>query len=503
MSQQDTFLSKSRFVKGLQCHKALYLHTHHPELADPVPPEREAVFQAGFEVGEVAQGLFPGGVFIPYDPDDYDGQITLTKTEMEKGTEVLYEAAFSYNGVFVKVDILRQGPDGWEIYEVKSAASLKDYHVNDVAVQYYVLKGAGVALSGAYLVHINNSYVRNGDIEPGELFTIKDLTDNVKSMGDFVKEETQKMRDMLKGELPAIDIGPYCSKPFDCNFYGHCWQHIPEDSVFDLRQKGVNTFELYSKGIVHMRDIPLEILNYKQGQQVECFIDKKEFVDADSLKDFLASLRYPLYFLDFETYMVTIPLYDGTSPYQQVPYQYSLHHLEHEEAELGHHEFLAEPNVDPREEVAENLCRQIPNNACILAFNASFEIRVLRELAAAFPQYKQKLEKIIDNTIDLAVPFKQRQVYHWEMYGSFSQKAILPLLVPELQYDGMEVADGMMAMDAYFAMCGSNDPKEIQAIRANLLEYCALDTLGMVRILERLKDIAESGHAIKGNETKK
>lgn len=498
MPQRDAYLSKSRYVQGLQCHKALYLQMHSPELADPVSPSQEAVFQAGFEVGELAQGLFPGGVLIPYDAGDYDGQVGRTKAEIGKGTKVLYEAAFSYDGVFVKVDILRRGPDGWEMYEVKSAASLKNYHVSDVAVQCYVLMGAGLALSGAYLVHINSGYVRNGDIDPDKLFTIEDLTDTVKNMGDSVKEEIQKMRDMLNGELPVIDIGPYCSEPFGCNFSGYCWQHIPEDSVFDLRQKGINTFDLYNKGIVRMRDIPLDILNRKQGQQVECFIDRKEFVDTDSLKDFLASLQYPLYFLDFETYMVAIPLYDGTSPYQQVPYQYSLHYLERENAELGHYEFLAEPNVDPRGEVAANLCRQIPDDACILAFNASFEIRVLRELAAAFPQYKQKLEQISDNAIDLAAPFKQRLVYHWEMYGSYSQKVILPLLVPELQYHGMEVADGMMAMDAYFAMCMSKNPKEISDIRSNLLKYCALDTLGMVRILERLRVIVKDGRGVKG-----
>lgn len=493
MDERSYALSKSKFLQGLQCHKALYLQTHHPELADPVPPSREAVLQAGTEVGELAQGLFPGGVLIPYEADDYDGQIIRTKAEMEKGTEVLYEAAFAYNGVFVKADILRRAPGGWEIYEVKSSASLKDYHVPDLAVQCYVLKGAGVALSGVYLVHINSKYVRNGEIEPAKLFTIEDLTNTVEGMDNFVKAEIEKMREMLKAGVPAIDIGPYCTDPFDCSFYGHCWQHIPENSVFDLRQKGADVFKLYRNGIVYLKDIPPDILNYKQRQQVECFRDRKEFVDTDSLKDFLGSLWYPLYFLDFETYMVTIPLYDGTSPYQQVPYQYSLRYLEHEGAELGHYEFLARPNVDPREEVAGNLFRQIPDNACVLAFNASFEIKVLRELASAFPGYRQKLEKIIDNTIDLAIPFRQRQVYHWEMDGSYSQKLVLPALVPELRYEGMEVADGMMAMDAYFAMCASKDPGEIEKIRANLLEYCGLDTMGMVRMLERLRKISESG----------
>jgi hypothetical protein len=213
-----------------------------------------------------------------------------------------------------------------------------------------------------------------------------------------------------------------------------------------------------------------------------------------------ASAVLPLYFLDFETYMVAIPLYDGTSPYQQVPYQYSLHYLEHEGAKLGHHEFLAEPNVDPREEVARRLTEEIPANACVLAFNAAFEIARLNELARAFPRYRDKLENIISNTIDLAIPFKRRQLYHWEMEGSYSQKVVLPLMVPELTYDGMEVGDGMMAMDAYFAMCGAKDPEEIARTRSNLLEYCKLDTLGMVRILDRLREIAKQGGSIKGKE---
>lgn len=499
-TNMNPLLSKSKFVQGLQCRKALYLQVHHPELADPVPPSREALFQTGHEVGELAQGLFPGGVLIPYDPNNYDGQIAQTRAEIEKGTEVLYEATFSYDSVFVKVDILRLGPGGWELYEVKSSTSVQPYHVPDIAVQYYVLSGAGVDVSSAHLVHINKEYVRNGAIEPGKLFTLEDMTGALQDMEDFVRTEIGKMKETLDGNVPAIDIGPYCTDPFDCNFCGHCWQHIPEDSVFSLRNRGVDKFSLYRNGIIRLQDIPLDILNTRQRQQAEFFLDKKESVDKEALKSFLGTIRYPLYFLDFETYMTAVPLYDGTSPYQQVPYQYSLHFLEREGRDLGHHEFLAEPNVDPREELARRLTEEIPDNACVLAFNAPFEIRILTELAEAFPQYRSKLGTIVSNTIDLAVPFRSRHVYHWEMNGSYSQKVILPLLAPELSYKGMEVADGSMAMDAYFAMCASRNPQEVEKVRANLLEYCALDTLGMVRILERLTEIARDGGGIKGKK---
>lgn len=494
----DPFLSKSKFVQGLQCRKALYLQVYHPELADPVPPSREALFESGSRVGELAHGLFPGGVFIPYEADNFEVQIARTKAEMEKGAQVLYEAAFRYDGVFVKVDILKQGRAGWELYEVKSSTSVELYQVPDIAVQYYVLKGAGVDISHAYLTHINRDYIRNGAVEPEKFFVLADMTGTVQDMEDFVKTEIGKMKEMLKGEMPATDIGPHCTDPFDCNFRGHCWQHIPEHSVFSLKDRGVNKFALYRNGIVRLKDIPLESLNPRQRQQAEFFLEKKESVDTQALNDFLEDIRYPLYFLDFETYMAAIPLYDGTSPYQQVPYQYSLHYREHETANLGHYEFLAEPNVDPREQVAANLCRQIPGNACVLAFNAQFEISRLKELADAFPRYKEKLEKIIGNTMDLAAPFRSRHIYHWEMNGSYSQKVVLPILVPELNYKGMEVADGMMAMAAYFAMCAEKDPQKVAGIRESLLKYCALDTLGMVRILEKLKVIAEGRSNIKG-----
>jgi len=177
-------------------------------------------------------------------------------------------------------------------------------------------------------------------------------------------------------------------------------------------------------------------------------------------------------------------------PYQQIPYQYSIHFLEREGAELHHREFLAEPNVDPREELMRRLLAEIPDDACVVAYNASFEARILKELAEWLPQYRGKIEKIMTNMRDLMAPFRRRDVYHWRMKGSYSQKEVLPARVPELGYEGMEVADGEMARQAYFAMCEADDPSEVDRIREPLLKYCKLDTLGMVRILERLRKYA-------------
>lgn len=493
--KSNAYLSKSLFVRGLQCHKSLYLKKYHPELAEELPEDRQAIMESGQNVGILARELFPGGVEIPYEGLSYEEQLQKTAAEINAGHTV-YEGAFSHDNIFIKVDILSKGPSGWELHEVKASTDVKPYHENDLAVQYYVLKNAGIPVSKAYLTHINNQYVRNGEIEVDKLFTPEDLTALVQEKDGFVREEITKMRKMLMGKPPVIDIGPYCSDPFECDFKSYCWQHIPEGSVFELAGRGQNPFDLYRQGLINLTDIPLDILPAGQRIQVECAITKSTIINHEKVMAFLASLWYPLYFLDFETSAQAIPPYDGTWPYQQIPFQYSLHSLAREGTPLEHREFLAEPNADPRAEIANRLADEIPEHACVIAYNSSFEARILGELAEQFLEYREKLWLITGNLQDLAVPFRNKDVYSREMGGSYSQKAVLPALVPELNYDGMEVADGGMAMDAYARMCASRDPGEIEGIRNALLEYCKLDTLGMVKILEKLKTFIPNGELV-------
>jgi hypothetical protein len=484
--KSNAYLSKSLFVRGLQCHKSLYLKKYQPELAEAPSEDRQAIMESGQDVGILARELFPGGVEIPYEGLSYEDQIQKTAAAI-KADRTVYEGAFSHDNIFIKVDILRKGQTGWELHEVKASTDVKPYHENDLAVQYYVLKNAGIPVSKAYLTHINNQYVRNGEIEVDKLFTPEDLTALVQEKEGFVQEEIAKMRTMLKGKAPAIDIGAYCGDPFECDFKSYCWQHIQEGSVFELAGNGKNPFDLYYQGIVNLTDIPLDLLPSGQRVQVECAINKNTIVNREKVKEFLDSLWYPLYYLDFETFIQAIPPYDGTRPYQQTPFQYSLYSMAHAGDQLEHKEFLAEPNMDPRREIAHRLAEQIPKEACVIAYNASFEAQRLGELAESFPEYQERLWAILDNLRDLAAPFRSKHVYLWGMGGSWSQKAVLPALVPELSYDGMEVADGGMAMDAYARMCASKDPGEVERIRKALLEYCKLDTLGMVKILEKLK----------------
>ena len=487
-NQISQFLSKSFFIKGVQCHKALYLQKYYPELKDPVPPSREALYQSGSEVGDIAHGLFPGGIEIPFEAGSYAQQVKLTRDAIAQGTETLYEGAFQYDGIFVKADILHKGKSGWELYEVKSSTGFKDIYQPDISVQSYVLNGAGIPVTRAFLVHINNQYVRQGDIDPFELFTIIDMTDSVEANQHAIREEIQKQKEMLTGDVPPIDIGHWCSDPYDCDFKGHCWQHIPEMSVFSLRGNRVLTFDLYNRGIVSLDDVVPEVLPPAQRQQVEAIREKTIYCRKDEIRDFLDSLWYPLYFLDFETFADAIPRFDGIRPYQNVPYQYSLHYLENASAPLQHHEYLAQPGIDPRKELTAKLVSQIPDNACVLAYVASFEKGVLQDLALWSVEHTDKIERIVSNMVDLAYPFQKRFLYHWQFNGSYSIKSVLPALVPELGYDKMDIHDGEMAGLAYARMQKSADPKEIEQIRKALLEYCRLDTFAMVKLLEALKN---------------
>ncbi len=486
----STYLSKSLFINGLQCHKSLYLHKYNPDLKDELSEDKKYLFESGAEIGRVAQQLFPDGINISSEEIPLSEQIKKTAKAIATGMTTLYEPAFSSDEVLIKADILQKESYGWALYEVKGATQPKDYYVDDIAVQYYVLRGSRLPIKKAYLVHINRDCVRQGAIEVEKLFLIRDITESVLRRQDFVREEIGKMKTMLRGEMPNIGIGRHCCDPYDCDFLGYCWSHIPEDSVFDLKRARINSFDLYQYGIIKMDDVPLEALTENQRDLIKIIQNREERVNPNNIKTFLDSLWYPLYFLDFETFGKAIPPYDGIRPYQQVPYQYSLHYLEHEGAELKHSEYLAPPNVDPREMLLSKLLAEIPDGACVLAYFAGFEEGILKGLAEMFPQHQQRIEAILENLQDLALPFKNMDLIHWKMKGSYSLKAVLPAIVDDLSYEGLEIQNGGMAMKTYFAMCKEENPIEIEKIRKSLLEYCKLDTLGMVRLFERMHKLS-------------
>ncbi len=489
--RKNTGLSKSLILKGMQCPKALWLKKNPPDFELPPQPDLEAKFAAGTAVGILAQQLFPGGTEVPFEGLSFPAQLARTKKLIEKGAMVIYEASFSRGGIFVKVDILVRDGASWQIHEVKMGTSVKEVNLDDVAVQHYVLNASGLDISKSFLVHIDNSYVRQGAIEVNRLFHSEEITAEALARQQAMAELVEQLRETLRGAgEPDIDIGPWCTSPYECDYIPYCWQHIPEDSIFDLRGKGIDKFAFFRQGIVRLEDLPLDELNGAQRFQAEATLGQTDVTDVAAIRVFLDTLWYPLCHLDFETFDTPIPPFDGTRPYQKIPFQYSLHIQESEGAEPEHFEYLAQPNIDPRRELAEKLIAEISEEACVLTYNMAFEKSVLRELAELFPDLADDLHKRVDNVRDLMMPFKKRHIYRWPMRGSYSIKEVLPALVPDLFYEGMEIADGMAAMQAYHGMCALEPGEELDRLRQAMLEYCRLDTLAMVRILRVLNHLS-------------
>ena len=419
----------------------------------------------------------------------------MTQSLIEQGADTIYEATFSHNDVFVKADILHRGEEGWEIYEVKSSSGVKDYHYDDASVQYYVIAGTGLPVAKVFLVHVNTGYVRQGDIDPHQIFTIVDLTETVRENARVIPGKLERLRTMLRGAEPDIDIGPHCDDPFECDFKGHCWAHIPSPSVFDLTDRGKpDPFELYRQGIVRLEDVPPDSLGWRQKLQVDGVLHRKNRLDADAVRSFLESLSYPLCFMDFETtVMVPLPLYDGTRPYQQVPFQYSVHILPQPGAPLVHHEYLADGSTNPQRDFLEGLLAAIPGDACVLVWNRSFETSRLKELADAFPEKDSAINRLIGQIRDLMAPFREKSLYQWQFNGSYSIKAVLPALVPGMSYEQLEISDGGQASAQWLRMVEAKNNAEKEVIREQLLRYCELDTLAMVKILEKMKEMITPG----------
>ena len=491
-------LSKSKYTAVWQCPKMAWLRKYMTDAAKPSASAEESM-QRGREVGALARGLFGDYVDVTVTGENGCPDLSLmmkrTADQIRRGTAVICEAAFEYNGLYCAVDILRREGDGYAIYEVKSSTSAdKEIYAADLAYQKYVLSHAGVVIQGTYLVSLNSSYVRNGALELDKLFKITDLSDSVHEQESAIVDNLLVAQTVLSSSAePSVNLSLACNNPYLCSFFCHCTKHLPSPSIFDIR--GLHFKEklkLYRDGICSFEaaDASGRIKNAKQKQQVRSYLGKEEDrVDVAAIRAFLSGLSYPLYFLDFETMLPAIPIYDGTHPYQMIPFQYSLHYVEQEGGELMHTEFLGEPEVDPRRALAEQLCRDIPMGVCVTAYNKGFECTRLTELADTFPDLAEHLKNIRDNVIDLCTPFQKGYYYTRAMEGSYSIKYVLPALYPdspELNYHNLEgVHNGGVAM-ALFPRLSDLPPEERRQARHNLLKYCELDTLAMVRVYEAL-----------------
>jgi len=485
-------LSKSQYIRGLQCHKALWQYHHRRERMTAADANRQALFASGHEVGQLAQTLFPGGREIAFDYQRIDLMIEQTARLIDSGVEIIYEATFASGDLLVMADILLREGDHWNFYEVKSSTRVKPYHLQDAAFQWRVL-GDHLRLGKAHIVHIDTRYRRQGELDPQQLFHIADVTDSVTQMQTGLESRIEPMLAMLQDSEPEIDIGVQCNSPFECDFKAWCWQAIPQPSVFNLRRlRGERKFELYHQGLVNYRDLQQQPLDPAQTLQVNSALSGAAHVDAGQLAEFIGSASYPIHFLDFETLQQALPKFDGLKPYQQIPFQYSLHIL-HSHGELEHREFLAETASDPRPALAAKLATDIGPQGSIVAYSKSTEIKAINSLAASSDEHAPALQAMTNRFLDLLTPFRGLMYYHPDFNGDFSIKSVLPAMFPQdagADYHQLEVQDGRMAMNEYARLAQLTDADQRHQLRAALLAYCRLDTLAMVKIWQTLEQLA-------------
>lgn len=486
-------LTKSKYLAGLQCPKLLWFLINDKE---KVPePLREAQYRmdVGTEVGVLATKLFPDGISIP--TNDFKGNLNITKENLSKNMP-LFEAGILANNCFSRIDILKPNKDGsFDIIEVKSGTKVKEENIHDVSFQKYCCEMAGLKIARCSLCFINNQYVREGKLNINELFTIQDITAEVVQAQQGIQERIDELFNIIKSpDLPSVSIGRHCSSPYACNLMDECWGFLPKNNVFTLYNGGKKITELFSKDIHCIADIPDDFkLTNNQGIQKKCEQTGEVHIQPFEIQQFLNSLIYPLYHLDFETFSPAIPRYDHSRPYQKIPFQFSLH-IEQENGSTEHISFLAEGKEDPRPAFLARLKEVMGTQGSVVVYNQAFEKWVLNTLARDFPEYKGWVNEILPRVADLLIPFRSFNYYHPSQEGSASLKKVLPVLTGK-GYEGMEIADGGDASLRYEEITFGDVTEEERAkVRENLKKYCELDTWAEVIIIRKLKGIVENNN---------
>jgi hypothetical protein len=480
-------LSKSRFVHGCQCPKYLWWATYEPDAPELVPGAAlEDIFEQGHEVGELARRRFPGGVLIDLDPRD-PGREPKTRELIAAGVPAIFEATFIADSTYAAVDVLLRERDGFALIEVKSGKTAEDKYVLDAAVQTHVARAAGIDVRRVEIMHLNPEYVHPG---PADLFVREDVTPKAEEFLRDIPERIQSLLAVLEGDLPEVRIGEQCRSPDECPFMSRCWPQ-DVDSVLNIpRMPYAKRFGLYHSGTRSVADLPADVrLNAVQERHRRA-ITSGETVVEHALREALEPYRGRLGFLDFETVARAVPVWDGTTPWETIPAQFSYH-----EGLLGgpyaHQEFIASPGRDPRKELAKRLV-EVTRGAERVVMYTGFEATQIRSLQKAVPELAAELGVLLGKLIDLKKTVEQH-VYHPEFGGSFSIKGVLPALVPGMTYDDAgAIAEGTeaSALLAKLILHSDGMPEaERDQLRSELLAYCRLDTWAMVKLLEKLSDL--------------
>ncbi len=535
----NRIISKSKYLSGLQCHKYLWYEINDPEAIPPYDEVTLIRFQQGHDVGNLAKLLFPGGIDMEYRVD--------TEAELARARELtglsaakltvhtanstfitnsvrtkssankiktgsirrpLFEAAFTYKNSYARGDILEPAPNGsWNIIEVKSACSIKDPNIHDISLQKYCYEGAGLKINKCYLMYLNRDFVKDGPIDPSQFFVKEDVTARAEILQEAVEDNISLMLDAIESpSCPQTSIGRNCDKPYDCQLKKVCWSCLPKNNVFELYRGKDLACYFYQNGIKEIARInETARLDAIQAMQYRSATQNCATYDRDSIRFFLKKIKYPISFLDFETFSTAIPLFDGLRPYQSIPFQFSCHIMQNPQDKPESLYFLAEDDEkDPRTDFLESLknalgygggARDAAPAGSILVYFESFEKNILNKLAEAYPAHGWWIEDAIKRIVDLYEPFGKFYYYNSEQKGSASLKNVLPALTG-VSYDDMEISNGELASARYLNITflkgkAAPDKALVDKTRKDLLDYCGLDTEGMIHILRELYKIAK------------
>ena len=493
MAEIPKLISKTKIMLGYQCLKNVYLAVHRKDLIPPVTPELQALFDQGNEVTVEARKRFPGGVLVDFPAYDFVGSLRRTRELLAVQTEHIFEAAFEYKGCYARADVISYNPltQRWSVVEVKSTTKVKDEHLDDVGLQVWIMVNAGLPIEKISIMHLNNlcKFPNLSD-----LFVEEDVTDKLRERHRTHSPRLNEIFQALRNdEVPDPDIGPHCFTPRECQFKEFCWaaKKLPDPSVFDIPGYYEKQWEMYRRGIVEPEKIPRDLLDEKQQVFVNVLATGMRFVDKQAIGRALDAWKFPLVFLDFETVNPAIPIFAGTGPFTQTPFQFSVHVLRDWDSAPEHTEFLfAEPG-DPRPTLVPALLKACGEEGSVVAYYAQFESNCIRDLEEFSPADRERLESLRKRLVD-PLPLIREAVYDAQFKSSFSIKSVGPALLGKtFSYESMDVGDGGAAQRAFKALLRpETPPPRKESLKRSLLEYCGKDTFVMVELVKWLHRIA-------------
>ena len=519
-------LSKSAFMAYLQCRKRLWLEKFRLDLKPEIDEQQQSVFDMGYAVEDFAEMLFKGGVTVEYDKPFVMEE--KTRELLEKGEKIIFQASAiaEWSGVektktraakaktgaskskdllLVRADIIKynQKAKAWDLYEVKGTNHVKDHHLPDVAFQKITFEAAGYKINKTYLAHLNPDYVKKGPIDPKKLIQIEDISDFVKEMEPQVLADIPLALKVLKEtkEVQVRIVNQCHDNPYDCPFIDYCWKGVPEYSIYEL--SGANAEKLVAlldMGIVKIKDVPEGMFDKKKSlYQIKAVKTGKLVMDKEEMRESLKGLKYPLYFLDYETMRMGIPIWDGTSPHEAVPFQYSLHVARSPEdilkpengaGAMEHHDFLPADSENPVPELLKQLKKDIGPKGGTVVVWTTYEKTCHNSMAEMVPGYKPFLDSLNDRMFDLAVPFRSKNYVDADFGGQYSLKKVLPVLGGGVSYEDLEIREGSdVGRLWYLSVSGAMPVVEAKKMRRSLLAYCGRDTYAEVRILRTVLGI--------------